>query len=320
MRYSLGNHCKIERKQVTSQSIYNSGIIKRIIFFCACLIISLLECSCEKTIQTAPQPGKDIAFDFNLRYPGADIVDVFDYDNKVDIYFKDSNWLNCTAVYVNDIWIITEKSYDVGDFLFRIPRKVARAYIETGIENENYQGDNSYFLEVARKGIDKKQYEFNCVAHYTNGSQDIENLVYDIIIDEDGTLLSCSHGSFNRSICWYDISTSMACVRNRYRNASILGAVNDGGNNVIFIRDNDIIKTVTTRDKGFGFEWVDTRYPLDINTVLPESTLAYKKEFEAKYPDKKFYALSSVDCPEGLFYCLTFGTEINNATIYSKAE
>lgn len=60
--------------------------------------------------------------------------------------------------------------------------------------------------------------------------------------------------------------------------------------------------------------------PLDIKTVLPESALAYKKEFEAKYPDKKFYALSSIDCPEGLYYGLTFGTELYKTTIYSKAK
>ena len=38
------------------------------------------------------------------------------------------------------------------------------------------------------------------------------------------------------------------------------------------------------------------------------------------FPDKPFYALSAVDLPEGHFYGLTFGSELNWTMFYSKAE
>ena len=134
------------------------------------------------------------------------------------------------------------------------------------------------------------------------------------------TLLTCVHYHFNQSIWWYDITSSYWAVRNKYPSATMLGAVNDGGRNVLFIRDNGIVKTVTTKDLGDDFVWTQTSYPLDINTPLPESVLADKERYAAEHPGKPFYALHVVDFPEGHFYGLTFGSELNWTMFYSKAE
>ena len=296
--------------------------MKKILYYISALFVSLLNCSCEHTIpDILPTTDEHILTDFKTRFPSADIVDISNWsDGKTDICFTDADGLDGVAVYLDGIWMITEKTFNTDDFLYTIPRKVARTYIGTGIENEDYNSDYFYVIEVSRNGLDKKQYEFNCVAPFVDGTEEIDNLQYDIVIDEDGTLLTCSHSSFNRSIWWYDIRSSIDCVRKKYGDVHILGAVNDAGSNVLFIRDKGIIKTVTMKDRGYGFEWVDTRYPLNINTVLPASVLADKDEYEASHPGQGFYSLSSVDCPEGLFYGLTFGTELTNTTIFSKAE
>ena len=296
--------------------------MKKILYYISALFVSLLNCSCEHTIpDILPTTDEHILTDFKTRFPSADIVDISNWsDGKTDICFTDADGLDGVAVYLDGIWMITEKTFNTDDFLYTIPRKVARTYIGTGIENEDYNSDYFYVIEVSRNGLDKKQYEFNCVAPFVDGTEEIDNLQYDIVIDEDGTLLTCSHSSFNRSIWWYDIRSSIDCVRKKYGDVPILGAVNDAGSNVLFIRDKGIIKTVTMKDRGYGFEWVDTRYPLNINTVLPASVLADKDEYEASHPGQGFYSLSSVDCPEGLFYGLTFGTELTNTTIFSKAE
>ena len=296
--------------------------MKKILYCISALLVSLLNCSCEHTIpDILPTKDEHILTDFKTRFPSADIVDISNWsDGKTDICFTDADGLDGVAVYLDGIWMITEKTFNTDDFLYTIPRKVARTYIGTGIENEDYNSDNFYVIEVSRNGLDKKQYEFNCVAPFVDGTEEIDNLQYDIVIDEDGTLLTCSHSCFNRSIWWYDIRSSIDCVRKKYGDVPILGAVNDAGSNVLFIRDKGIIKTVTMKDRGYGFEWVDTRYPLNINTALPASVLADKDEYEASHPGQGFYSLSSVDCPEGLFYGLTFGTELTNTTIFSKAE
>ena len=214
---------------------------------------ALFTFSCErKTLDVQPTADEHVLYDFKTRFPAAKIIDISNQLNgKTDIHFTDADGFNGTAIYLYGIWMISEKDFNSDDFLYAIPREVAKTYIGTGIKNEDYNSKNSYVIEVSRNGLDKKQYEFCCFAPFADGSKKIDNLLYDIVIDEDGTLLTCSHNSFNRSIWWYDMRTSINCVRNKYGNVHILGAVNDSGDNVLFIRDNDIRKGIIVADKGF---------------------------------------------------------------------
>lgn len=296
--------------------------MKKIVIFVLSVVLMLLSGSCERMVpEGLSHADEQVLRDFRIRYPKAGIAEISNWDEgSTEIHFTDADGLDGVAIYLGETWMITEKTLYEDDFLFAIPRRVARTYVGTGIENEDYSSDYSYIVEVSRNGLDKKQYEFHCVAPFADGSQEVENLRYSIIIDEDGTLLECSHSSFNRSVWWYDIRSSIACVKSKYGDVPILGAVNDAGNNVLFIRDHGNVKTVTMRDNGYGIEWVDTRYPLDMNTVLPASVLADKEQYEAAHPGQGFYALSSVDRPEGLFYGLTFGTVLTNTTIFSPAK
>ena len=304
-------------------------MMKRTIFnLLACALAALLIMSCGKETPVPVKPAVDemVEWDFHSRYPDATISDCWEIEEdgstvaKFDFIDGDGN--KCFAVYKDGMWMITEKTYDVDNFLYAIPRKVARTYIGTGIENEVYHRDSDWYYvhEIARSGIVKKQYEFLCTAPFDDGYDTAENLVYDIVIDEDGTLLTCTHDIYNPSIWWYDITTSLNAVRSKYPAATVLGAVNDAGNNVLFIRDDGIVKTVTTKNRGYGFVWTQTSYPLDINTPLPDSVLADKEKYASAHPDKPFYALSSVEFPEGSFYGLTFGSELNWTMFYSKAE
>lgn len=284
--------------------------------------MALLACSCEKDLPEAPLLEGRIASDFEWRFPNSNIIEAsrYDLDNSTKVKFTDEDGLCCVAFYLGDDWAVSERTYDNERFLSQIPRQVARTYIKTGIDNERYDGDNFYVIEIARSGIDKKQYEFHCVAPYSDGSHSFDNLDYDIVIDEDGTLLSLVHYPYNRSIWRTDISSSIKVVRDKYSDATILGAVNDMGSNAFFIRDNGIVKTVTTRDYGEWVEWIETRHSLDIDTVLPASVLAAKEEFEAKHPELEYSALAFVENRDGRYYRLTFGIEIENISIYSEVS
>lgn len=298
--------------------------------FLICAFAALLFISCEKEttytkgpLQTIPQ---EIALDFSYRYPDAIVTDAYqrnnyDYNEVTGIVFTDKEGLTNTAIYSNGEWALTEKKFDVNDFLSRLPRNVLRAYLRTGIEDEEFWGPNNhYVIELSRSGLDNKQYEFCCVAPYSDGKEFSEHLEFDIVIADDGTLLTCSHHPFNRSVWWYDMSSSIEIVRNKYKKAPILGAVNDFGHNELFIRDNGIIKTVILENTEYGFDWSKTTYPLDINTNLPAHVLAEKQAYEEKHPEDSFYALSYSDTKDGSFYGLTYGSELNNMTFFVRTE
>lgn len=284
-----------------------------------CLLMA--SCNIEAPQISTPSLEPTIAQDFNYRYPNVDIIKTSSsYSNdRTEIIFTDGDGFTNTAVYVGDDWMITEKQIGNDDYMSLLPRRIIYAYLGTGIENEVF-GENDYIIEISRNGIRTKQYEFKCHAPYTYGHQVIDNLVYDIVIEEDGTLLTCSHHDFNRSINFPDISESLVCVQSKYRNATILGSVNDGGQIVVYIQDNGVVKTVTTHDDGSGYRWEETCFPLNILTVLPASVMSDKEAYESSHPNQPFFALSTMECPDGVFYGLTFGDELNNTTIYSKAE
>lgn len=292
-------------------------------FFLISTFGCLLMASCKIEEPQIPTPSLEptIAKDFNYRYPNVDIIKTSSYStDRTDIIFTDGDGFTSTAVYLGDDWMITEKQISIDNYMSLLPRRIIAAYLGTGIENEVFIGDDNYIIEISRRGIRTKQYEFKCHAPYSYGHQVIDNLVYDIVIDEEGTLLTCSHHDYNRSINFPDISESLTCVQGKYRTAAILGAVNDGGKIVVYIRDNGIVKTVTTHDDGRGFRWENTCFPLNILTALPASVISDKEAFETSHPNQPFYALSTMECPDGIFYGLTFGNELNNTTIYSKAE
>lgn len=94
---------------------------------------------------------------------------------------------------------------------------------------------------------------------------------------------------------------------------------NDGTDNIHFT-DADGINGIAIYLNGTWIKWVDTRYPLNLNTPLPSSVLIDKEQFETRNPGKEFSALFFMDCPEGQFYRLTFGSELENTTIYSIAD
>lgn len=291
-----------------------------------CAFATLLFFSCEKEAPYTRDPfqtlSQEVAYDFNNRYPDVTVTDAHQWNsvkNVTEIVFIDKEGLTNKAMYNNGKWSVTEKMYDV-NFIYGMPRKILNAYLGTGIEDEEYLSDNDYVIEFSRNGLDNKQYEFHCSAPYSDGKEAYKHLIYDIVIADDGTLLTCSHSSFNRSVAWYDMSSSIYLVRAMYKNASLLGAVNDAGNNELFIRDNDIIKTITLRDFGNGFEWMGTSYPLDINTTLPAHVIIEKQAYEAEHPDDTFYALSHRETKDGSFYGLTYGSELNNTTFFVRAE
>ena len=278
------------------------------------LVAALMVCACAKDARrhVAPLP-EGINQDFTTRYPRANVLVTGQWQ-------RDSHTITEISFYRDNQWILTGKSYDTQTFKSTIPYKVLMTFLDTGIYDERFS-ENDYVIEVSRNGMDQKQYEILCSAGFVDEpvQKAYDSWQHHIVIAEDGTLLACHHSSYNSTFAWFDMSESIALARDKYADAEFLGAVNDAGSNVLFIRDNGILKAVTIH-RTWTYEWKDTRYPLSLDTPLPASAMGKKAEYESEHPDSKMFALYHVDSPEGTFYGLTYGSELHYTIIFAPID
>lgn len=299
--------------------------MKKVSFF-ICAVMALVLFSCEKAPKGAQEYDpmeslpESVVWDFNGRYPEATDITVIGGEEEVSVSFVDQNGYKNEVVYVNGNWTYSQKWLDVKDFLKDFPKPVRLAYAKTGIAHE-YFYESNYVLEIQRAGMAQKQYEVDCLGYYVDGDELIDDLVYHIVIAEDGTLLSYSHRLFNQSLWWADLSPAMDYIREKYNGASILGAANDG-EQYFYIRHEGILKTVTFHSAPSveDFEWRHTEYALPMDTTLPAHVRKEIEEFETKNPGKKWFELSMLETIEGFFYGLKFGTELEYRKFYVEVN
>ncbi|HBH08216.1 MAG TPA: hypothetical protein DDX40_02285 [Rikenellaceae bacterium] len=215
-------------------------------------VMLIITSACEKyepdwDIFEAHGVAEAIKTDFYERYSKAvKVTNAMTYYNKSQIEFVDTDGLKCTAVYKGHSWMMTQKEYDKNGFAFlkQLPERIAKAYLGAGLNKEYYEWDQSYVIEVARRGFDKKAYEFQFVVFDENITSVLAYRDYSVLIDEDGELLDILLSHSNRSIWWYDMSSCVYFVRQKYPKATILAGINNAGDNILYIKDNGILKAV----------------------------------------------------------------------------
>ena len=297
-----------------------------------CAVSALMLLSCEKDNPQMPEIQRPdysteiipqrIKRDFLERYPEAKVTSAYEYGVKYQgVAFIDNDGRRKEVVYRNGQLTLVEKWYDVDSFLSQLPRPVLGTYLATGIHNECFTDGQYYVVEVERAGLDQKQYEIHCSASFKDLGRVVDHLVCHIVISEDGTLLTSRHGGFVPTIYAYDMDVAIDSVRKMYPTAEILGAFNaTGADHVVYIRDNGLIKSVRFYPSWGDYEWVKTRYSLPRLTVLPEFVLKAIEERDTRYPERELFDVFFVECRDGEYYGLTFGTELNNSTFYLKVE
>lgn len=293
------------------------------VLLAAALILTLS--GCEKDHYDNPYEIPEyVLSDFQTRNPGATILEDHycpDYRGKVDLDFIDRDGIKGTTIYSNGHWTMDQKEYPKKDFIYLLPRKVARTYIGVAPEDECYDFDSHYVVEISRPGFDHKQYEF-CFSE-PRVDEDTKGMVYYswvIVIDDEGSLVYLGHGGLNRSIWWYDIEDQLRIVRSKYPSADILGAVNEWGHFLVFIKDKDGIRKIVKLRNVNDWAWDETRYRMADNTVLPESALKDVDEYIADHPGAILSAIYHVEDKFGEYYGLQFGDDWNCTTIFSKID
>lgn len=265
--------------------------------------------------------SESVKSDFYRRYSDDVIVkEAMDYGNTSRIEFIDTDGLPCTAIYKGEYWVFTWKEYSKDNFLFlsQLPKKVARGYIRGGIDDEDYTSDNSYVIEVSRSGFDQKYYEFHCAAPYVNG-----NLQYihdcHVLIGENGEVIDVQHTSTNPSTWFYDMDEAVTSVRTKYPGAIVIGAVNEGGRNVVYIKDEGISKRVLL---GNDNRWIETVIKLGKWFKLPDNVMNEYARYKSEHPDFEYSEVYKVERKDGIYYGLKMmvlkGSQIY-LTVYFKA-
>ncbi len=266
---------------------------------------------CDKSDPEPYDPIPEIVLnDFNNRYPGATLLNDHFGENTegwAELKFIDSDGVKGTAHYKDGLWMMTNKEFSKKDFLLQIPRKVARTYVGTGVENEDYSSDNSYVMEISRRYLEKKQYEFRFMIPHEDKTA-IDGLVYaiwSIAIDEDGDLLYYYNGFINSSYSWKDITSSLNCVVGFLpMGSTILGCVNEYGDNLIFFKHDGIVKTAVSK-QGLDWGWDKTYFPID-STNITKAVADARDTFLSENEGYRFTTLYDVENRFGKYYGLKF--------------
>ena len=254
---------------------------KRLIHFTYVVVMLIITSACDKyepdwDIFEAYGVAEAIKTDFYERYSkNVKVTNAVTSYNMSQVEFVDTDGLKCTAVYKGHTWMMTQKEYDKNGFAFlkQLPERIAKAYLGARFSKEYYGLDQSYVIEVARRGFDKKAYEFKFVVFDENETSVLAYREYSVLIDEDGELLDVMPRT-NRSIWWYDMSSCVDFVRQKYPEATILAGINDSSDNVLYIKDNGILKTVRFDNRGSdGQTWSATIYRLEDYDKLPDTVL-----------------------------------------------
>ena len=287
-----------------------------------------LALSCDTagpTAPAAPRLSAALLRDFSDRHAGAQVIgsvigyvaDGTGYEgDETRVEFVDADGIPGVALYRQGEWLMTAKSPDKRRFADQIPFQVYMTYLSTGIRGEDYGSDNSYIYEIRRNGMDGTFYHFHVTAPYDDGKRSFENLSYDVLIGEDGQLLALEHACFNNPVWWEDIRSSIRIVRGKYPDALLLGAANDGGDNLFYIDDNGCDKTVRLRNLA-DWTWTETRFRLPDDTLLPEEAQAACAAYVSEHEGAVRSALYHVDTPSGAFYGIRFGNDLENTLIYT---
>lgn len=295
------------------------------IFACALMATTIIACDKNNDDNTDDSHLKDlpenIQGDFSTRYPDAK-VDGFclfgDSLNMAEIDFFDKDGLSNMAYYKDDKWLSNRKNITPEADSDLIPEKVHDTFSKLGIPNEQII---EHIFEDSKSGIEQKQYQFAFVGTYNFGTGDINNYANNIIIAEDGTLLSYNDYQLCNpvKIFPYDHTEFIQFAQSKYSDAKILGSTYDGRNVVVFISHEKNVKHVVIyKDDSNKLSWVKTWYPLDINTNLPESAIADKNDYLLQHPDAKLTAIRHEEDATGAYYCFTFYLTIDSGEIISS--
>lgn len=263
--------------------------MKPIFYLLLCLFFCLSACKNSDNFMkdnVILQPS--IKQDIETRFPGSEILNVYDFLTGTEINLKDKLGNNISLFYESDN---SECMLTVTKFVSfeNLPDEVKQSfYISPYGKRETDLFSNIECDEY--KHLRRKMYKLEF--YDTLGRHD--NLYTLLMFNDDGFMFPVRHNTLNQS-CWHkQLNTNeISFIENNYGN-DIRSFNNDSGYNSYYVMDHGILKYIQ-----FDEEWKSTTYSLPLETKLPVNVMIELQELQ---PGFNFVKLNKIETPYGEIY------------------
>lgn len=230
-------------------------------------------------------------------------------DGSASIYFVDPAGHSCRSEYENEDWQLTLREYDRDNPVSCLPRTVGRAFKELGFEAYCPISDDDRVVEISRRGIEHKYYEFR---FNTELGPNLYALHF-VLIDEEGVVLENANSYFNRMDCSVGYDEALSFIADRYAGCDVRGLANDSGYDIFYIFHDGRLKRVRFQNNfkvnydSAAEGWRETVWQLDGFQAVPDYVW---EEFQTRMelrPESERYRVAVcyyLETPRGNYYGL----------------
>lgn len=285
------------------------GITKHgISFACGLLAIAaltLVSCNSGNDVPTVKENElpEAIANDFNSRCVDNTIEHVYTGSDsyrhtgqqETMVYSKDKSGNELFVAYVDNVWDRTVKTLsDIND----LPSDVQWSFFKelTGTAKYEFQE----ISEVSQACINGKYY----VLCYLLYDLSVPN-VHMLVIDGEGIVLKSCGYELNNNAYVRPLPADIDWISERYKGATVLGYVNDGGRDNYLIMHDGVVKSVLFDSNNIDPRWKETRYALPNGVTVPTRVL---DTLHTLHPDFTYTEITFTETPTGNYYTFIDGT------------
>lgn len=258
-----------------------------------------------------------IAKDFNNRYGTNNIEQIYTGaefyrhtgQQETFVHCKDKAGNELLVVYVDNVWnrsVLTLS--DINKLPDNVRQRLSRELPDT---------DNCEFWrinEITQACISGKYYE---LCYLVQDSSMDKSWVHTLVIDSEGTLLKSCDYELNNNAYVRPFTADIDWISEHYRDATVLGYINDLGFDNYLIMHNGVLKSVLFDSNNLDSKWKETRYALPEGTTVPSRVL---DTLHTKYPDFTYTEVFVIENQCGISYLFTDGTRADRLGHYIEAN
>ncbi len=265
----------------------------RQINFFKCAFISIffiLAVACEKEGSNDESIPTKVQTEFASRFPNANILDYTKYveprssDKIWEIEFTNESGAKTKAWYLEDgTWKMTQTELKTIDDLTAEAKDAFTSSIHGSTKTEN-------IYKTERDKIQGSLYTLELES--TSKASDKKTSF--VFINDDGLFIN------NYTWSEYDGRSivnlpekQFKFINDTYKDAEIRGYINNSGLHEYFILHEDKIKFVTFKITSGLSVWAETRYEIDINTVLPDNVIKYLNRIDPDFVYTNIYYIET---------------------------
>ena len=277
-------------------------------FVCGLLAIAaltLVSCNSGNDVPTVKENElpEAIANDFNSRcgdntiehvYSGSDFYRHTGQQETM-VYSKDKAGNETLVAYADNVWNRTVKTLsDIND----LPSDVQWSFSKELTGTAKYEFHE--ISEVSQSCISGKYYVL-CYLLYDSSVPSVHTLV----IDGEGTVLKSCGYELNNTAYVRPLPADIDWISERYKGATVLGYVNDGGRDNYLIMHDGVVKSVLFDSNNIDPRWKETRYALHKGGTVPTRVL---DTLHTLHPDFTYTEITFTETPTGNYYTFIDGT------------